>query len=117
MPDTVCVAVCSHYLPEAQSVCAQSSVPRIRVVALPARCGRPPLAWDEVEALRQRPDEPVVLFGGPCLARLESVEAQRRGIILHPLRNCLELVVNARLLEKKLQDFGIAGEVKPSRDA
>jgi len=99
MPDTVCALVCRHYQAEAECACRSSEIPRIRTAAFAARCGRPPLAWEELEALRRRRDEPLVVFGGACIGRLDEEEAHRRGILLHRLNVCQDLVASPRMVE------------------
>jgi len=99
MPDSICTLVCRHYCAEAEGVCQKSELPRIRVGTFPARCGRPPLGWEDLEALRQRPDEPLVVFGGPCLAALDASEALARGLFLHRFQTCQEMLLNAKLLQ------------------
>ncbi len=96
MPDSICTLVCRHYCAEAEGVCQKSELPRIRVGTFPARCGRPPLGWEDLEALRQRPDEPLVVFGGPCLAALDASEALARGLFLHRFQTCQEMLLNGK---------------------
>ena len=102
MPEGICVLVCGHLLAEAEAVCQASDLERVRVASVPSRCGRPCLCWAELEAKRQRPDEPLVVFGGPCLGALDEAEARTRGMVLHHTENCQELLLNVRLLQALL---------------
>ncbi|MCE1204619.1 MAG: ATP-binding protein [Holophagaceae bacterium] len=102
MPDSVCTLVCRHYAAEADRVCQRSELQRIRVGCFSTRCGRPPLGWEDLEALRQRPDEPLVVFGGPCLANLDATEARARGLFLHRFQTCQEMLLNGQLLQAYL---------------
>ena len=80
-------------------MCQASDLQRVRVDCFPSRCGRPCLSWEELEAKRQRPDEPLVVFGGPCLGALDEAEARSRGLVLHHSENCQEMLLNVRLLQ------------------
>ena len=102
MPDSVCTLVCRHYAAEADRVCQLSEIPRIRVGCFSTRCGRPPLGWEDLESLRQRPDESLVVFGGPCLAALDVTEARARGVFLHRFQTCQEMLLNGQLLQAHL---------------
>ena len=102
MPDCICALVCRHYRAEALAACAQSELRGVRVDAFPSRCGRPGVSWNELEALRATPDEPLVVFGGACLAKLDQAEALARGIDLHLFNVCQEMLVNPKLVEEFL---------------
>ena len=99
MPDSLCTLVCRNFCREAEAVCAASTLEGIRVGSFPPNCGRPGLTWDDLEAARARPDEPLVVFGGACLADLDDAGARARGLTLRRLQHCHELVVNPRLFE------------------
>ncbi len=99
MPESICVLVCGHFLAEAEAVCQTTELQRVRVDSVPSRCGRPCLSWAELEAKRQRPDEPLVVFGGLCLGALDEAEARSRGMVLHRTENCQEMLLNVRMLQ------------------
>ncbi len=99
MPESLCALVCQNFRREAEAVQAASRLEGNRVRSFPAHCGTPCLQWADLEAMRQRPEEPLVAFGGACLANLSDAEARARGISLRRLQHCHELVVNPRLFE------------------
>ena len=79
MPDSVCALVCRHYQGEAACACRCSEIPQIRSDAFPARCGRPPIAWEELEAFRELGGQPVVL--GPEVLRTATAAAVALGAL------------------------------------
>ncbi|MBP1628408.1 MAG: histidine kinase [Holophagaceae bacterium] len=84
--------VCEHYLADVQACL----IPGHRVSAFPARCGHPPLAWEEVPAIRENLEEKILLLGGPCLGALCTKGGR---VSSARLRNCQEMLLDAETLE------------------
>lgn len=69
MPE-LCFVGCSHFHGEVAAAVATEGWEGVQAVAVPARCGRPPLRWDEIATALPPGCNQVVLMGRACLAGL-----------------------------------------------
>lgn len=95
MSATLRVRCCRHYRPELAAAVAAEGWTDVEVTAFEARCGRPPLAWAEVE--RGLPEEgaDALVLGGACLVSLELPPGRRASVRVCRRAQCFELVAGA----------------------
>lgn len=70
MTGKLCLLCCHHFYPEVAAAVAAEGWEDVSVAAFPARCGRPPLGWDELHPLTGKECTRIVIFGRTCLAGL-----------------------------------------------
>jgi hypothetical protein len=75
----------------------------VDVAAAPARCGRPPLSWDELRPLVPRDRTQVVIFGRICLKRLGPPPFDWPPVQIIPLAECFHLVASAALVAEAIE--------------
>ncbi len=66
----LCIFGCQNFHSEIQACLATEAWPDVVSRAFPARCGRPPLRWDELRALLPEGCSDVVILGRACLGAL-----------------------------------------------
>ncbi len=74
----------------------------VDVAAAPARCGRPPLSWDELCSLLPGDCTQVVIFGCICLNWLGPAPADWPPVRTIRLAECFHLVASASLVAEAI---------------
>lgn len=102
----LCVLSCRNFREEVAAAIAAEGWSDVVATAFPARCGRPPVSWEELSALL--PDEcaGVVVLGRACLAGLGEAPAGLPPVRLLPQQQCFHLVADAGLVDKAIGDGG-----------
>jgi diguanylate cyclase (GGDEF)-like protein len=101
----IAFALCVHYLREAQAALTAEGLEDVVVVAFPARCGRPPLAPEELNAIIDPTGdvEQVEVFGSCCLSALIDSATDGRRLHIHRFDSCFEFVADPALIDQYLQ--------------
>lgn len=102
MAGKLCILGCRNFHREIAAALRAEGCEDAQAVAFPARCGRPPLTWDELRPLIPADCSAALLFGGACLARLDSPPADFPAATVQPLRQCFDLVADCRLVDEAL---------------
>ena len=63
MSEHLCILVCDSIASEARAVAAEQGLDELVLATFPARCGRPPLHWQELSGAAGDSDQ-VHLLGG-----------------------------------------------------
>ncbi len=104
MAAELCILVCEHFVREVTEALAAEEFDDAAVIALPARCGRPGLGWDEITAACDRPCGRAHVVGCACIAALGKPPAGREEIRLHRLEQCSHLVACRGLVDGYLRE-------------
>jgi signal transduction histidine kinase len=106
MPDRLCLFACRNFQPEVAAAIAAEGWTDVVSAAFPARCGRPPLAWDELRALLPEGCSQIVVLGRACLAGLGEVPAGFPPVRLLPQGQCFHLVAGPALVAEAIATGG-----------
>jgi signal transduction histidine kinase len=106
MSARLCILCCRNFREEVGAAIAAEGWSDVVVVAFPARCGRPPLAWEEVRALLPEECTQVVVLGRACLGGLGAAPAGFPPLRLMPQQQCFHLVADASLVAEAITDGG-----------
>lgn len=111
----VIILVCEHYIREARAAVADLGLEGVGCAAFPARCARPPVTWEELEAAAGHPagDTRTVVMGGCCVNALEcrdQAQGQNQdqnqnqaAFILSQKPQCFEMVAGKTFVESQLK--------------
>jgi signal transduction histidine kinase len=72
------------------------------VVPFPARCGRPPLAWDEVCTLLPAECDAVAVLGRACVGELGEPPSGLPPVRIVPVKQCFHLVAAEQLVDEAI---------------
>jgi len=105
----IIILVCEHYIREARAAVAELGLERVGCAAFPARCARPPVTWEELEAAAGYPsgDTRTVVMGGCCVNALEcrgqNQDQDKAVFILSQKPQCFEMVAGKTFVENQLK--------------
>ena len=103
MPDKLRLLVCSYFAEEARAALAGEAFADVDIIVFPARCGRPPLTWDEVAALTPSNDAALYLLGGTCLAQLGPPLPTLPQSHVDQATQCFYRVLNPAMVDSYVQ--------------
>jgi signal transduction histidine kinase len=106
MTARLCILCCRNFREEVGAAIAAEGWSDVVVVAFPARCGRPPLGWDELRTLLPEDCTQLVILGRACLANLGEAPAGFPAVRVLPQQQCFHLVADTRLVAKAITDGG-----------
>jgi two-component sensor histidine kinase len=101
--ERLCVLVCDRFAREAKQASADAGYDELTVLTIPARCGRPPLAWAELDALAGEHDRTHLLGCSCCLPQIDSVPPRLRDVRTERMAQCFYLIAGQRLVDTYLQ--------------
>lgn len=107
MAGRIAILLCDHYRREAEAILAQEGFTEAVVAAYPARCNRPPLSREELEAtlLPLGDCERVAVFGAACcLVNLKDPSAGPPHIRFHRLPQCFGMIADQEIINRNLQE-------------
>ncbi len=97
MTAKLCLLCCQNFQPEVAAAVASEGWTDVTVAAFPARCGHPPLGWDELRPALAGCTEAIVL-GRACLEGLDSPPADLPPVQRLQLKECFDLVGGTTLV-------------------
>ncbi|MFO1200044.1 MAG: ATP-binding protein [Burkholderiaceae bacterium] len=96
------VAACRNFAPEFEAAIAAEGWDDVVAVAFDARCGRPPLAWDELAARVPADAARIVVHGRACLQGLGDAPPGMPPARLAPVSQCFDLIAGAGVVADAL---------------
>ncbi len=104
MKNKIVILVCEHYVREAKRALLAEGFEDAAIVSFPARCGRPPLTEDELEAILQPHSDAqsIEILGAACIAALQDRQDGLTSWRRHHLRQCFHLVADDHMIDKFL---------------
>lgn len=97
MAGTLCFLCCQNFGPAVAAAIAAEGWSDVTSAALPARCGKPPLSWDEVRAHLPPACSQLIILGRSCLTALEKAPPGIPPVSFERLENCFQLVAGNTL--------------------
>jgi signal transduction histidine kinase len=101
-----CILGCHNFHREVGAAIAAEGWTDVSAVAFPARCGRPPLGWDELRALLPADCTQLAVFGRACLQGLGDAPAGFPPIRLMPQQQCFNIVADPCLVNEAISEGG-----------
>jgi len=102
----LCIFGCQNFQSEIQTCLATQAWPDVVSRAFPARCGRPPLSWDELRALLPDDCSEVVILGRACLGSLGTPPPDFPATRVLVQEQCFHLVAGPTLVGEAIADGG-----------
>ena len=106
MPNKLCIFGCHNFRQEVSAAIAAEGWPDVVAAAFPARCGRPPVSWEELLVLLPDGCTQVVVLGSACLAGLGEPPAGSPAARLLPQQQCFNMVADSRLVADAIDGGG-----------
>ncbi|MBF0584262.1 MAG: PAS domain S-box protein [Magnetococcales bacterium] len=89
---------CQTFHPEVKAAVQAEGWHEVVALAYPTRCGRPPVAWAEMEPLLPVGCTGVAILGRACLQDLEQPPAHWPRTLLFPQTECFQMVAGLSLV-------------------
>lgn len=106
MSARLCVMSCQNFRAEVEAAIAAEGWDDVFSAAFPARCGRPPVAWDELRALLPSECSRLVVLGRACLGGLAEPPPGFPPVQLLRQPQCFHLVADAGLVADAIAEGG-----------
>jgi signal transduction histidine kinase len=106
MSARLCILCCQNFRQDVAAAIAAEGWSDVVAVAFPARCGRPPVAWEELQVLLPEDCTQVVVLGRACLTGLGAAPAGFPPLRLLPQQQCFHLVADTSLVAEAISDGG-----------
>ena len=101
-----CILGCHNFHREVDAAIAAEGWTDVSAMAFPARCGRPPLGWDELRALLPDDCAQLVVVGRACLQGLGEAPAGFPPVRLVPQQQCFNIVADPCLVNEAIGEGG-----------
>ena len=106
MSPRLCILCCRNFREEVAAAIAAEGWSDVVAAEFPARCGRPPLGWDELRTLLPEDCTQVVVLGRACLTNLGDVPAGFPAVRVLPQQQCFHLVADTGLVAEAITGGG-----------
>jgi signal transduction histidine kinase len=103
---TLCIFGCQNFHLEIQACLADAAWPDVVSRAFPARCGRPPVSWDELRALLPEDCSDVVVLGRACLGALGAPPPDFPATRVLVQEQCFHLVAGTTMVAEVISARG-----------
>ncbi|MEN8189435.1 MAG: ATP-binding protein [Thermodesulfobacteriota bacterium] len=105
MAPRLCFIACDYLYPEMKAAVEAEGLIGVEVRSFPARCGHPPLKWQElIGNVDKSAAESVELFGCYCLQELESPAPDFSHCRVNRLEQCFHLLCSQTLVSALQQE-------------
>lgn len=102
MNNRLCFLCCQNFQPEITAAIAAEGWADVAVAAFPARCGRPPLGWDELHTLVPEECRQTVILGNACLRDLRQPPQDWPAVRVLAKPQCFQLIAGETLTEEAI---------------
>lgn len=99
---TLCILSCHNFQAEVNAAIAAEGWHDVVACGFPARCGRPPISWDELRSLLPDNCSQVVLLGRACLNTLGAPPAGFPPVRIERQEQCFHLVAGRTLVDEAI---------------
>jgi diguanylate cyclase (GGDEF)-like protein len=103
MAGKLCLLCCENFRPEIEAVVAAEGWSDVAIAVFPARCGRPPVSWDELRPLVDESCSQVEIVGNACLTALGDPPADWPPVRQLPQEECFQLVAGSALVAEAIE--------------
>ncbi len=104
MTAKLCFLCCNNFRTEVAAGIAAEGWDDVSALGFPARCGRPPVNWDELRPLLPADCEQVVVMGRSCLNHLGATPADWPATRVVSMRQCFHIVAGETLVDEAISD-------------
>jgi signal transduction histidine kinase len=104
MSSAIGIFCCNNFHREVSAAVAAEGWRDVTVIDFPARCGRPPLAWDEIRALLPAECGHIFVMGRACLGSLSDAPAGFPPVRMLRQKQCFHLVADPSLVDQAIVD-------------
>lgn len=98
------ILCCHNFRREVSAAIAAEGWTDVDVVAFPARCGRPPLAWEELRSLLPAECGQILVIGRACLGALGAAPTGFPPLRLLRQQQCFHIVASPTLVDQAIAD-------------
>lgn len=92
MSALLCILICQNFHREIEAVVEAEGWEDVTVAIFPARCGRPPVSWEEVRGILPADCTHGLLLGSVCIHALDDAPANFFPVHVKAHAGCFELV-------------------------
>jgi len=93
---------CRNFIAEVGAGVTAEGWEDVVTVDFPARCGRPPLSWEEIRALLPGDCDQVLVLGRACLGSLGDAPPGFPALRWVPVKQCFHLVASEQLVDEAI---------------
>ena len=101
-----CIFGCHHFHQEIVAAIAAEGWDDVLSIDFPARCGRPPLSWEEIQTLLPEDCSQILLLGRACLAGLGDPPPGIPPVRWLVESQCFNLIAPSHLVNQALENGG-----------
>lgn len=98
-----CLLACAYFHDEISALLRQDRYKGVLSAPFPARCGGPPLDWDDLSANLPAGTDGMIVMGQACLAQLGLPPATAPRSLAVSLPDCFSLVADRAFLDQERQ--------------
>jgi diguanylate cyclase (GGDEF)-like protein len=102
MSQKLCLLCCENFRCEIEAAVAAEGWTDVAVAVFPARCGRPPMSWEELRPLVQESCSQVLIVGNACLRGLDEPPADWPPVRQLRQEECFHLLAGASLVAEAI---------------
>ncbi|WP_052808214.1 ATP-binding protein [Methyloterricola oryzae] len=102
MSAKLCLFCCGNFQQEVRASVEQEGWQDVTVAHLPARCGKPPLSWEEIRAQLPEDCSHAVILGRACLSDLAQPPADGPTLKVIRQEQCFYLVAAPALVDEAI---------------
>ena len=106
MSGKLCFLVCHNFLHEINAAISAEGWPDVVAADFPARCGRPPVSWNELRTVLPEGCVQVVILGHACLGGLCEAPADFPAVRMMPQEQCFNMVAASTLVTEAIGNGG-----------
>ncbi len=106
MKNKLCILICDNFSKELAAVIKSDEFDDVTMSVFPARCGRPPLSWDELgEIIRDCGNwVQCKIMGSSCCAKLEDHPKEPGNCCIQNLDQCFYLFADPGVVDSHIRD-------------
>ena len=106
MAARLCILCCHNFATEVRAGVTAEGWPDVSVVDYPARCGRPPVSWEELRLLLPADCTQLIILGRACLHGLVEPPTGFPATRIVPVKQCFHLVAGEQLVDAAISGGG-----------
>jgi len=107
MTPALCFISCDYLYPEMKAAVDSAAFSNIEVKSFPARCGRPPIQWQELqETINTFQADHIELFGSYCLQQLDDPGLEFSHCTINKQEQCFHHLCGKTLVSSLQQNGG-----------
>jgi len=102
MTPRLCIFSCNNFHPEVAACIAAEGWADVVAGRFPSRCGRPPIAWEELQSMLPENCSQVLIIGRACLSALGQAPATFPPVKVVLQEQCFHLIAGKTLVDSAI---------------